>query len=247
MVTQNYSPVCVFCLHTRTAKYARKKQNPMKIRIAFTWLAVLSSFAPVLAQKTWELKKKEDGIEVFVRDNPHSPIKELLIETRIEASLSSVAALLNDADHYHRWVYRTSHSELVRRLSPHQLIYHTILDFPWPLSDRELYVFSEMRQDPQTHTLYSISRLWSEAPPPTGKYVRIPYFHSEWSFTPQADGTLRVRYFLRSDPGGYLPAWLVNLVIDQGPVATIEAFRQMVHQPPYRHAQLAHIVEPQPR
>lgn len=196
------------------------------------------------AQPSWELKKETDGVRVYLRDNPDSPIKELLIETELEASLSSVAALLNDADHFHRWVYKTAHSRLVQRLSRNRIIYHSVSDFPWPLSDRDLYVLSEMRQDPQTRTLYSTSRLWADAPPPTDGYVRIPYFYSQWTFTPQPDGRLHVRYFLRSDPGGYLPAWLVNLALDQGPVATIQAFRQMVNQPPYRQAQLAHIIEP---
>ncbi len=198
----------------------------------------------VAAQPAWELKKETEGIRVYLRDNPDSPIKELLIETEMEASLSSVAALLNDADHYYLWVYKTSRSELVQKLSPHRIVYHSVSDFPWPLSDRDLYVLSEMRQDPQTHALFSTSRLWPDAPPPDDDYVRIPYFYSQWTFTPLPEGRLHVRYFLRSDPGGYLPAWLVNLALDQGPVATIEAFRQMVNQPPYRQAQLAHIIEP---
>ncbi len=194
------------------------------------------------AQSEWTLKKTAGDIRVFVREQPGTPIKELMIEATLRGRLSSVAALLNDPSTYPLWVYRTSASRLVERRSPFLMIYYARTDFPWPLSDRDLYAISEMRQDPGTGILVSESRLWSEGPPDPC-CVRLPFYYSRWQFTPLGNGLIELRYQLRSDPGGWLPAWLINMAIEVGPVATIERLREMVQRDPWRKARMPHIVK----
>ncbi len=213
------------------------------LRLYVCLMCGLMLFGQTAAQEDWTLKKTEGDIRVFVRAQSGTPIKELMIEATLRGRLSSVAALLNDPSTYPLWVYRTSASRLVERRSPYLMIYYARTDFPWPLSDRDLYAISEMRQDPRTGILVSESRLWSEAPPPDPCCVRLPFYYSRWQFTPVGDGLIEVQYRLRSDPGGWLPAWLINMAIEIGPVATIERLREMVQRDPWRKARLPHIVQ----
>ncbi|MBK8922208.1 MAG: hypothetical protein IPM81_12020 [Saprospirales bacterium] len=46
-----------------------------------------------------------------------------------------------------------------------------------------------------------------------------------------------------SDPGGNLPDWAINLAIDVGPRETIKRMREILKDPLYQNAKLAHIRE----
>ncbi|MBK6947604.1 MAG: hypothetical protein IPH16_05565 [Haliscomenobacter sp.] len=68
--------------------------------------------------------------------------------------------------------------------------------------------------------------------------VRIPVMQYQWTLTP-GNGVLTVDYQLRSDPGGSLPAWAINLGLDQGPVQTIKNLRQLAMKNSGNSANLA--------
>ncbi len=216
----------------------------MRSRLVFAGVVIICigvNTERAIAQIVWQLKKDVAGIRVFTRQQSSSQIKELKIETTLEASLSNVAALLNDANNYQNWVYRVTSSRIVKKISHTQLVYYSKIDFPWPLSDRELYALSEMHLDSSTSQLIFESTIWRHAPPPSEEVVRIPYYFSKWVFTPLDSGLLRLEYYLQSDPGGMIPAWLINLAIDQGPIATIKALKYVVKRPPYNDRELAKI------
>ncbi|MEM1121376.1 MAG: hypothetical protein AAGJ18_13070 [Bacteroidota bacterium] len=117
------------------------------------------------------------------------------------------------------------------------------MDFPWPLDDRDLIVRSTMNQDPITKVVRSESFNEPDYIPVKKGLVRIPSLHLWWEFTPKESGVVEVEYFLSSDPGGLIPAWMINLALDQGPTQTIKAFREILKKPKYRDAQLDFISE----
>ncbi len=197
------------------------------------------------AQKAdgWKLKREVDGVRVFYRDAPNSKIKELRFQTTLEASLSSIVALLTDVEGYDNWVYKNERAYLVDRPSEMEMIYYEEMDFPWPLSNRDLVVHNRMWQDSLTNALHSHSVSAHHLLPERDGIVRIKELEFRWTFTPQPDGSVAVDYYLKSDPGGHIPAWLINLALDQGPLRTMERFKAMLRTPRYRYARLPYIAE----
>jgi ribosome-associated toxin RatA of RatAB toxin-antitoxin module len=49
-----------------------------------------------------------------------------------------------------------------------------------------------------------------EGPPESDAYVRVREIEGMWLIEPDAGGGCRAAYSVRSDPGGILPAWIVN-------------------------------------
>lgn len=204
---------------------------------------VLPLLLPAQNDPGWVLKREVDGVRVFYRDAPDSKIKELRFETTLQATLSSIAALLSDVEGYDKWVYKNERAHLVERRSDWEMIYYEEMDFPWPLSNRDLVVLSRMWQDSLTHALHSHSVSAHHLLPEREGIVRITELEFRWTFTPQNDGTVAVDYYLKSDPGGHIPAWLINLALDQGPLRTMERFKAMLQHPRYRYARLPYIAE----
>lgn len=191
----------------------------------------------------WELKREKGGIKVYLRESADSDIKELKFETELEASLSSIAAILTDVAGFDDWVYASVTSETVRKVSDTEVIYYTEMDFPWPMSNRDLVLRSRFWQDPHTLAFHSKTYSVHDEMPEKDGIVRMKKADIHWIFTPVGNGMLRLNYFLSSDPGGSIPAWMVNLAADQGPLLTMVKFKEAIEKEKYKNAKLAFVQE----
>jgi hypothetical protein len=53
--------------------------------------------------------------------------------------------------------------------------------------------------------------------------------------------TIKAEYTLYADPGGSVPAWLVNLFIADGPLESFQKLKEHIKKPAYANARLAGI------
>ena len=68
--------------------------------------------------------------------------------------------------------------------------------------------------------------------------VRIMQSTGKWVVSLQADQTLKAVYTLLTDPGGNVPAWLVNLFIADGPMESFRKLKEHLKQPAYANARI---------
>ncbi len=191
----------------------------------------------------WELKKDRNDVKVYVREATDSPFKELKMSFDVEASMHAIVALLQDVEAIPDWVYKCTEAYVVKEISQDEEYYYNLVDFPWPMSDRDFVVRSSMTKDTINNTLRSESWIANDMIPEKEGVVRIKHLHLWWIFTPKPEGGVHIDYYLKSDPGGYLPSWIVNMAIDQGPLQTVKRFRQTLKEPKYRNAKVAFLSE----
>ncbi len=210
----------------------------------FIAVALCFSFSLLAAQPgQWKLKKEADGLKVYLRDAENSNIKEVRIETTFDASLSSIIAVLKDVPAYPAWIYKCSSAERLEPGSNTSSLYYCTVDFPWPLSDRDFIAKSKLRQDPGDKRVYIDVKSAPAHLPEKDGMVRIETLNIYYEFIPLSDNKVQMNYRLHSDPGGALPAWLVNMAVDNGPVNTIKGMREMLKKEEYRNAKLAFLKE----
>ena len=210
------------------------------------WLLYISCLltSTLFAQDaTWELKRDKKDLKVYVREAEDSPFKELKMQFSVESSMAGVVALLQDVEAIPEWVYKCSEAYVVKKVNAEEEYYYNLVDFPWPMSDRDFVVRSILKQDPVTKVLHSESWIAPDILPEKEGIVRIKSMHLWWEFTPQKNGMIDIDYYLKSDPGGYLPAWIVNLALDQGPIQTVKRFRKALKDPKYKNAKVNYISE----
>jgi hypothetical protein len=217
----------------------------IKIRFRLNTLRALFLFAllpvmfPAAAQSEWLLKNEKQGVKVYYRQT--SDIHEIKLTTSVKSSVSGLLHLFAEVDQYPQWGYRVVESKLVRRISDTELIYYSRLDFPWPLSDRDVIMHSKVEQDPVTKRVTSISVSEPWQMPEVKDVVRIRDAHTKWVLYPNDTGWLYLEYFIYSNPGGMMPDWLVNMAIDVGPMETINSIRKILSHPRYQQVKLAFI------
>jgi len=191
----------------------------------------------------WQLKRKKDSLEVYTRNIAENGIKELKLHTQMKTSLNSIFALFDDVPRNADWVYSLKEAKILKVIAPNHMIYYTVSDFPWPLSDRDLIADSVVEQDPETKVVTSRSVAMLEGHPEQKGIVRVTVFDAQWTFTPLPGGIVDVVYVVKTDPGGNIPVFLTNMYIDRGPILTIEKMREILKLPKYRDGKVSYIEE----
>jgi len=162
----------------------------------------------------WQLKRKKDNLEVYTRNIAQNGVKELKLHTQMKTRLNSIFALFDDIPRNADWVYSSKEAKTLKVIAPNHMIYYSVSDFPWPLSDRDLIADSIVKQDPETKVATSTSVATLEGYPEQKGIVRVSVFEAQWTFTPLPDGIVDVVYVVKTDPGGNIPVFLTNMFID---------------------------------
>ena len=145
---------------------------------------------------------------------------ELKAVFQIKTSLSSIVALLNDVESYPQWVYRCETSKILLKTSEKHLIRYQTIVAPWPVDNRDVVLEVNYSQDEKTKIVYQkVNALPNYAPKVAG-HVRIPEFRAIWTLNPLKNGIVEIQYELLVNPGGVIPAWLVNMAMIDGPYDT---------------------------
>lgn len=192
----------------------------------------------------WQLKKYENGIAVYIRDDENSAFKELKAVANLDASLSAIVALLYDWDSYPQWVYQCGKSSTVKIINEKELIHYQTVLAPWPAENRDFIVNIKIEQDKISRAVTIRSYALGQYMPALPDYVRITKFNASWVLTPQKNGTIEIVYQLLVDPGGYVPAWIVNLAVVDGPYETLNNMKTWVLKDKYQKIKIPFILEP---
>ena len=188
---------------------------------------LLCTFFTVNAQN-WQLKKDKDGVQVYTQSNPSSAFDLLKAECVINARLTEILNLIFDVDSHTAWVYNCVQSKLIKKNNLYDIVYYAETYAPWPVSNRDLVIHLKAITD-STNAQISIHGV-SEPKlkgPVEGK-IRVPRSIANWKLIPINQSTTRIIYTLDIDPGGSLPAWLVNFASVEGPYLSFQKMKALL-------------------
>lgn len=195
------------------------------LRIYFLIISILTCLI-VQAQKDWELVEDEDGIEVYIKDNPLSEFKAFKGLTFLKTDFESIHKILTDHSMHQEVFPNNAGAKLIEEKDGEYQIYYSLVDSPWPVDDRDgVYktVF-DFQENTRRYHIKAIDGYVEEKP----DVVRITQTISEWTLTRVSEGKIKVEYEVYSDPGGSVPSWLANATIIDQPIETLLAIRRKV-------------------
>lgn len=170
----------------------------------------------------WSLVKENGKTRVYTRSNKDSKIKEVRIRTQMNVDFEHFIKVLSDVSNYNEWVYKGRNAKLLDQINDNEMYYFIESDFPFPLSDRDMVIHSRQWRDPVSKTYHSKSVAVPQYLPKDRNMVRLPMLEAYWKISPRPNGGIEIDYKALADPGGNLPAWLINMAITQGPIKTME-------------------------
>jgi hypothetical protein len=177
-----------------------------------------------VGQEKWDLRSDKDSIYIYTRSLPDSKFKAIKVECELSATLSQLVAVLLDVNRGAEWVYSTKSSVLLKQVSPSEIYYYSEVDVPWPASNRDFIARLKVVQDSATKVVTVYGPTYPDYLPAKKGIVRVPRAEGKWVITPVGRKRIKVMYTLNTDPGGDIPAWLINLFATKGPS---ESFRNL--------------------
>ncbi|MBT8190005.1 MAG: hypothetical protein KJO29_06220 [Bacteroidia bacterium] len=205
--------------------------NPVFLIWLFVFLLPLS-----YGQNDWKLVKDRSDIQVFVRKLDTQDFKEVKITGIVSATLPEVVASLEDVDYHKKWVLKTIDSKILEKKKENDFIYYLSTDMPFPVKDRDVVISYRRFQDEQTGVVHTESIGYADYIPEKYEFVRIPEFKSTYKLIPIKENEVKIEYYLKINPGGLLPPWLVNLAVTRGPIETIESLFEILESGKYQTA-----------
>jgi hypothetical protein len=209
-------------------------------RIFFVALLLLK-MTGVYAQTSWQLKNEKDGIKVYSSPVSDSKFKAIKVECELHATTSQVVEVLLDVKACPDWVDHTKSCTLIKQVSPSELYYYSEINIPWPAQNRDFVAHLVVHQNPETKVVTVDGPAVQGFVPNKNGIVRVHSSKGLWIITPLKKDLVKVVYTLQVDPGGNIPAWLVNLLATQGPMKSFEGLIAQLKKPAYQNAALPFI------
>lgn len=218
------------------------RSGPIQALLTFFLLA---SSIPGLAQQAknreahsenWELISKRNGIRVYRRQDENADLDTFRGVMRMKLKDEyALVALLNDYEAMPKWLHFVDGVTEIKRDGPLERYMRFTTDLPWPLNDREAVIRAKVVQT-VTETENSVMIHLSNRPdliPPNDDYVRFPQLRGVFGFRRLPGDKVEIIYQLVLDPGGYIPTWLVNILMRDTPYFTLLKMRRMLRKPKY--------------
>ncbi|HEY4323184.1 MAG TPA: START domain-containing protein [Mucilaginibacter sp.] len=186
----------------------------------------LIEFSIATAQGSWELKRNEAGIEVYTRKAATGNLKELRVVCELDATKAQLISKLQDIENYNTWVFSNKKSTILKTIDSNKIIYYTQTRLPWPIKDRDLVL--ELNIHPSPDVLNVIVKSLPDYTPKNNGYIRVPYSLAQWKVVQGSNNKLKVDYTFSVDPGGSIPAWIVNATMTVGPFNSFLKLRDLL-------------------
>ncbi len=180
------------------------------------------------SQSDCALRKEADSIKVFTCHAANSKFKLIKATFTVHATPTQLASMLMRIEDYTHWQYNTTKAQVLKLMNDHEVIYYAAIAAPWPISNRDMVVHFIMNQNAVTKIITITANGEPNYIPAKDGRVRVPFSASKWIIKPVDHNTLAVEYTIQIDPGGSVPAWMVNMVSAEAPYISFKNLKEKV-------------------
>lgn len=203
----------------------------------YIWVFFPTTFLFGANLNPWTQKAEtEDGIVVCTRSLPDSGIKEAKASCTIPASPAQVFKTIMDYNTYKNISEYIQTTEFLPSDEKNAWYMYQRLDLPI-VSDRDYTLRYHTIENPRKNSYQVLWEIANNKGPAVQKnVVRVVTCHGSLTIQPDdKTPTTRISYILYTDPGGYIPDWLVNFANRRSIPDVLRAIRKHSVSPPQNH------------
>jgi hypothetical protein len=210
--------------------YKNKKisNNTLNVIKIIFLLCVSTLLCHAQPEEDWKLQKNRDGISVFTKLNSGSKYKSVKAITEFHCVLPVLVEMIKDVDSHDQWVSHCTQSKLLKTIGDSCFIFYENFEVPWPASDRDVIIQSVVNIDKTKNVVFVNQEGKPGYLPEKKNIVRIPVYHGSWKLVAYPNGTVYADYRASVDPGGYVPAWIINLFAANSPYESILKLKKII-------------------
>jgi len=185
------------------------------------------------ATDDWELQREENGIKVFTKEAGDSGFKPFKATVILNHSVEEFASVLYDIEGLSDWAYEIKTSKIFEKSGDTLQIYYAEAKAPFPFKNRDGVYQNKFQWNGAAKTLLVKIDLLDNYKVENTDLVAITG-NGFWRATLLDSGELEVTFMMAVDPGGEIPAWMANMVVDDSPYVTLLNLREIIKKPKYK-------------
>jgi hypothetical protein len=186
-------------------------------------LLFASTISTAFAQE-WELKKEEQGVLVYSKDNG-TPYRSVQTVTVVNTSMSEAVALIMNVEKFPEWIFKCESAKTLEKKSDNEIIHYQVNSVPF-IKDRDMVILLTKTEDSNGEVVITQKAL-PDYMPAQSDLVRITKFNGMWNLK-AVEGGIEIKYTIETDPGSDLPKKLVNKATIQGPLETMINMKRLL-------------------
>lgn len=192
------------------------------------FMACAVAFTAAVQAKTMDNAKltiNKNNIKVWTYQNAQNPVFQYKAETSFDVPIEKAVSLILDVENAVNWVpYMGSVKVLSRDDQKGEFSLYMVLDFPFPLKDRDLVVQGKMRKDAQG--IISIqNKAVKKGYPINPNYIRLTDYEGDWTFQRLGNQKVKVSTYGYANPEGSIPLSFVNMFVQQQPYQMLQKMK----------------------
>lgn len=208
------------------------------------WVCLISALAasaraelPAENDNAWTLRKEDGQIRVYTIDQPGSSFKAFKAVGVIDAPIENLMAVMINPGSCVEWVYNCTESRALGEGAFHDRYAYSVNDMPWPVTDRDYVLRIRTRGNQSSGEVVMDLNATPNKLAANEDRVRVDRSDTLYRFTPEGDST-RMVWIQHTDPNGSLPGWLVNSLLVDIPVRSMQALERVANFEKYQGYEL---------
>jgi coenzyme Q-binding protein COQ10 len=178
----------------------------------------------------WKSVADRDSVCVYTRNVRRSRIREVMAVATVAAAPEEVFAVIYDFAHYPEFMPYVATTEVLKTEGSVNWVFQQHA-FPFSVSDRYYTIRVDADATLAARSIYSI--VWklaaTDEPSRRGRGVATSINDGFWDLRPDVDPkATHVTYFVHTDPGGAIPAFVANTANSDSAPLIIKSVRARV-------------------
>ncbi|MDK9559353.1 START domain-containing protein [Marinobacter sp. M216] len=187
----------------------------------------------------WSLRKEADSIRVYTIDRNDSSFKAFKAEAVLDAPIENLMAVMMNPQSCIEWVHNCTESYAFGKGNFHDRYAYSVNDMPWPVTDRDYVLRIRTRGNQASGEIIMDLNATPNQRAEFDTRVRVDRSDTLYRFIPEGDKT-RMIWLQHTDPNGALPGWLVNSLLVDIPVRSLQALEQVAGKDRYQGFELVY-------
>ena len=172
-----------------------------------------------------KLSMNKNNIKVWTYQDQGQTVLSYKGETTYDVPIERAVALFLDVQNTPKWVPNVARAEVLSRDDQKgEFTLYMVLDFPFPLKDRDMVVKGKMFKD-ANGTISIKNKAIASGKAVNPNYIRLKNYEGDWIFQKLAANKTKVTTTGFADPEGSIPQSVTNLLVEQQPYQMLQKMK----------------------
>ena len=213
-----------------------KKHIVLATLLSATSLVVSAAEAP-------KLSLHRNNIKVWTYQTKNNPVFQYKAETTFDVPLERAVAVVLDVERTPQWVPYVGKAQLLSRDEKKgEFTLYMVLDFPFPLKDRDVVIKGKMSKNEDGSISIKNNAIKNNYPEQPDM-IRLTRYEGDWTFQKLANNKVKVSTTGYADPAGAIPLSFVNMFVQQQPYQMLMKMKKELNNPLYAQPKLPEVLK----